>query len=470
MISLRKLFTLVWCATAALAASAQAPNSINYQAVLRNANGGIIENDDVTMRFSIRNGSAVGAVQYQETKDLTTNNYGLVSHAVGTGTVVSGSFQGITWATGAKFLQVELNTGSGFVNLGAEQLRSVPYALSSADNLWTLSGNFARYPNALGGIQIGATNAYGQVRHSGTSGNLHIDSYEVGGTFLNWFSGTAVVIGNGSSGAVASFYPNGNTGLGTSAPMQRLDVNGRVNVNNGVIQRGGAAITATSDLGLYSRVEGNYMRFSTNAGQIKFYTTEGANGIGEDNGGEAFEISAAASGANGHFSIINTPSNDATLINTVNNFGQIGTEANRFYRIYNNTYFGVNTSIQGLSDRSLKMNVQPLNTGLNAIMQLRPVSYDFIAEKVYKNAEARERADDRDIYNQMGFIAQELEEVLPGLIREITEADGTELKTVGYSNLIPVLVKGMQEQQRQIEEQQAQIDELMRLLLELSKN
>lgn len=447
----------------------QAPNSINYQAVLRSPNGSILENQEVTMRFSIRQGSPVGAVQYQETKEMETNSYGLVSHPIGTGTATTGSFQGIGWANGAKFLQVELNTGSGYVNLGSEQLRSVPYALSSADNLWSLDGNYAEYTNAQGGIRVGPNNAYGQIRHSGTSGNFHLDTYEVGGMYLNWFAGGAVTIGNGNSGTVARFNSNGNTGLGTENPMQRLDVNGRMNVQNGVIQRGGAAIGATSDLGLYSRVEGNYLRIVTNGGQIKFYTNEGPSGIGADNGGEAFEISSAADDANGHLSIINTTSNDATLINTVNNYGQIGTENNRFFRIYNGTYYGVNTSIQGLSDRSLKTNVQPLSAGLDAIMQLRPVSYDFIAEKVYKNEDARNRADQRDIYDQMGFIAQEIEEVLPGLIREITEEDGTELKTVGYTKIVPVLVKGMQEQQLQIEEQRAQIDELKRMVESLSK-
>lgn len=445
----------------------QAPNAFNYQAVLRNSGGEIIENQAVTMRFSIRNNTASGPIQYQETRNITTNEFGMVNHAIGTGTVVSGIFGSITWASGVKFLQVELNTGGGFVNLGAEQLRSVPYALSSGDNLWSLNGNYAQYPNEEGGIIVGASSAYGRLRHSGTSGNFHLDSFQ-GGIDLNWFSGDRVTIGNGNQGVVARFAGNGNTGLGTDSPMQRLDVNGRVNVANGVIQRGGAAITATNDLGLYSRVEGNFMRFSTNGGQIKFYTSEGTNGIGEDNGGEAFEINADAGDANGHLRIFNS-SGDASLICTVNNFGQIGTDGNRFWRIYNGTYFGVNSSIQALSDRSLKKNVLPLNTGLNAIMQLRPVSYDFIIEKLYKNEDARNRADARDVNNQMGFIAQELEQVLPGLIREIEEEDGTELKTVGYSNLIPVLVKGMQEQQSQIEAQQAQIEELTQLVLELSK-
>jgi len=48
----------------------------------------------------------------------------------------------------------------------------------------------------------------------------------------------------------------------------------------GTIQRGGAAITATSDLGLYSRVATNFIRIVTNNAPIRFYTQEGADGIG----------------------------------------------------------------------------------------------------------------------------------------------------------------------------------------------
>lgn len=61
----------------------------------------------------------------------------------------------------------------------------------------------------------------------------------------------------------------------TTAPIQNLDVNGRINVNNGVIQRGSVAITSTNDLGLYSQLSGNWMRIASNAAPIKFYTDQG---------------------------------------------------------------------------------------------------------------------------------------------------------------------------------------------------
>lgn len=60
-----------------------------------------------------------------------------------------------------------------------------------------------------------------------------------------------------------------------AAPIQNLDVNGRINVRNGVIQRGTTQITATSDLGLYQQNAGNWIRIVTNAAPIKFFTDQG---------------------------------------------------------------------------------------------------------------------------------------------------------------------------------------------------
>lgn len=68
-----------------------------------------------------------------------------------------------------------------------------------------------------------------------------------------------------------------------AAPIQNLDVNGRMNVRNGVIQRGTTQITATSDLGLYQQFAGNFIRIATNAAPIKFYTDQGGGNSGGTN-------------------------------------------------------------------------------------------------------------------------------------------------------------------------------------------
>jgi len=67
----------------------------------------------------------------------------------------------------------------------------------------------------------------------------------------------------------------GNIGVRNKLPIQELDINGRLAVQNGVIQRGGTTINASSDLGLYSQIAGNWIRLATNAAPIKFFTDQG---------------------------------------------------------------------------------------------------------------------------------------------------------------------------------------------------
>ncbi len=137
---------------------AQAPQSIPYQAIARNASGVAIASTAVKVRFSIRDSIATGAIKYQETHNPTTSALGLFSVNVGMGTVVSGTFSGINWGKNAKFLQVELNTtgGTAYTDLGTTQMMSVPYALQansikmrasfSGDTLFTGNGNFLIIP------------------------------------------------------------------------------------------------------------------------------------------------------------------------------------------------------------------------------------------------------------------------------------------------------------------------------------
>ncbi len=123
---------------------AQNPQKFNYQAVIRTNSGTIVANQAISLRFSVRDGSASGAIQYRETHAVTTNAYGLVNLAVGGGTAVSGSFAPITWGNSAKFLQVEADIagGSNYTSLATVELVAVPYAVQ-AQNANTFSGVLA---------------------------------------------------------------------------------------------------------------------------------------------------------------------------------------------------------------------------------------------------------------------------------------------------------------------------------------
>jgi hypothetical protein len=144
-----KLITLILSIFCLIQLQAQAPQTINYQAVVRDAGGVVVVNRSVTFRLSILTGGSTGTPQYIETHSAVTNAFGLVTLNIGGGTIVSGAMSSVTWATGSKFLRVEvdINGGSSYVVLGTTQFLSVPYALyaatsgNSAASGWGLTGN-----------------------------------------------------------------------------------------------------------------------------------------------------------------------------------------------------------------------------------------------------------------------------------------------------------------------------------------
>ena len=78
----------------------------NYQAMIRNAQGEAIINQNVVMRISIVQGTLAGDVLYTETHDIQSNAYGLVNMIVGSGDPVTGVFADIDWSTGPFFIKV----------------------------------------------------------------------------------------------------------------------------------------------------------------------------------------------------------------------------------------------------------------------------------------------------------------------------------------------------------------------------
>lgn len=130
---------------------AQAPQKFSYQAVLRNSNNTLISSTPVSMKISVLQGTANGLPVYVETQNVISNANGLVTLEIGTGTVVSGTFNAINWATGPYFIKTETdpNGGSVYSITGTRQLISVPYALYSAN---AASGSFTHHiGKAFGG-------------------------------------------------------------------------------------------------------------------------------------------------------------------------------------------------------------------------------------------------------------------------------------------------------------------------------
>ena len=116
-----------------IVAFSQVPQGINYQATARNTSGQAIVNQSVNFRFSLIQTLITNSPVYTETFTATTDDLGHVSLVIGQGTVVTGTFSSINWASGPYFLKVELDSGSGYTTMGTTQLLSVPYALYASN-------------------------------------------------------------------------------------------------------------------------------------------------------------------------------------------------------------------------------------------------------------------------------------------------------------------------------------------------
>ena len=131
---INKVLLLITLLAIGFAGFAQAPNLLNYQGVARNAVGNPLPNQTMTLRVSIRNNSFAGPVVYTETRTVQTNLGGLFAVQLGSAGAISsvGTIAGVNWQVGLKFLQVEVDpkADNHFLDMGTEQLLSVPYAFN----------------------------------------------------------------------------------------------------------------------------------------------------------------------------------------------------------------------------------------------------------------------------------------------------------------------------------------------------
>lgn len=101
----------------------------------------------------------------------------------------------------------------------------------------------------------------------------------------------------------------------------------------------------------------------------------------------------------------------------------------------------------GGSDITLKKNVTEINTVLDKVVALRPVTWNW-------------KATDDDAELQYGFIAQEVAELFPNLVSTGTWKDGTKRKFLSMNDLLPYLVGAVKEQQEQITTLQRKLNKL----------
>jgi hypothetical protein len=231
-------------------------------------------------------------------------------------------------------------------------------------------------------------------------------------------------------------------GAGTSGTNRKitmyaeggLNMQGRVFLPNGTIQNGTTPITTTTDLGLYSQVANKWMRLVTRNGDIRFFTD---GGIGT-NARMIIHADGRIGIARAAYSNVNVTIGDTGLDYSLAADGRVLAQS-----------YGT------ISDARFKKNIAVYPNALETVLRLRGVTYDW----------RKEEFPDKNFQSgkQIGFIAQELEQVLPELV--FTASTG--YKSVNYTHVIPVLVEAIKAQQKQLEAKEQRLNTLEKEVAEL---
>jgi len=240
-------------------------------------------------------------------------------------------------------------------------------------------------------------------------------------------------IAGGSSSNAMYIDSSQRVGIGTTSPSEKLTVAGNISLT-GNINFG----SSNGDINL-SR--GSYITFYENSAAGHSLSSRNSAGSESD------DIRLDTYGS----FIINIDSNNNNSSDAdfrIGRHGTTGTISSWLFEVNGETgagtFSGDVIAFGSPSDRSLKENIKPIEGALDKVKKLQGVTFDW-----------KQNDDDiLKIKEDYGFIAQEVQEVLPELVRE-NENGKLSLRDKG---IISVLVEAMKEQQKQIDELKARLD------------
>ncbi|HEY6976412.1 MAG TPA: tail fiber domain-containing protein [Chitinophagaceae bacterium] len=377
---------------------------------------------------------------------------------------------------------------SSFTAIATYLFTASLYAQNTAP-YWSLKGN----SNATTTSKLGTTNSIPVgiftnnklrmfISQAGTvnigNNNASTNGYQLyvkGAT--NGIYGTGTSYGIYGDGGSYGLYGNSVNGFGGIAISTNSD--------------GFDAYTTKGYYGIYASC-GSYTGVYGYGGTTGTYGYGGTYGI---NGYSSGGYGVYGNSYNGYGVYGTTTSGySAGYFHSVNGYG-LGAASDKaayaavfFGGVYSNTGFFT-------SDRNLKKNIEDFSSAMSIINRLKPKYYEFKTDAKYAGLHLPDG-------KHYGLLAQDLEQVLPNLVHEENfhipvsnddvvlqpkTADGKDInqygkntqsnktedinvKAVNYTELIPIMVKGMQEQNKIIQEQNDKIELLTQKLNTIANN
>jgi len=262
----------------------------------------------------------------------------------------------------------------------------------------------ALHVDSAANIGIGTTSPSEKLD---VSGNIQVGDGGSGASIKYNSTNRGTILVNGSE--IMRLEAAGNVGIGTTSPAYKLDVNGTAHYTGNVsLDDSVQAIFGTgSDLKIYHDGSNSYV-LDDGTGELRINSGNAVRIRKHDNETMAlFTANGACELYHDNSKKIETTSAGITVTGAITATGDI----------------------TAFSDERLKEDIRPLEDSLEKVQAIEGVSF------VKKN--------DEDKKQKIGFIAQQLKEVLPEVVHE--NEDG--IHSVAYGNITALLVEAVKEQQ-----------------------
>jgi hypothetical protein len=262
---MKKFTTLLILLLVASVSYSQAPETMQYQVVIRDASGALLVNTIVGMQVSVLSGSSSGTPVYTELQNPTTNINGLATIKIGEGVMATGDFSTIDWTSNVYFIKTETDpTGGTTYSLETvEEITSAPFALYSNVAAFAETADYPSLSNLPTTITQAQIDKLDLITVTST---LDLDQLSID---VDANTAKAAFPGFGTTPGLALegdnfiwsksnsdiFYNQGNIGIGV--PVSTVFGAARLNVGSGIKFSGAPATLTESGLLFYDATNGD---------------------------------------------------------------------------------------------------------------------------------------------------------------------------------------------------------------------